>query len=148
MSALNARAKFRGESRLETWLVRIAVNRCRAHHRRQWLRSNLFAAWRDQRTIDADCGADAAAIAAERAAAVRDAVGQLPTKYREVVVLYYLEEMTAQEAAERTRFETEHRRSSARPRTKMLAEPLAALDLNDQRPGRSKRPGRLTNHER
>jgi RNA polymerase sigma-70 factor (ECF subfamily) len=127
VAALASRQKFRGNSQLETWLVRIAVNRCRAFHRRRLLRSKLFAAWRDARTKDVDGGADASSLADEQAAAVRSAVAGLSPKYREVVVLFYLEDMTAQETADALslkRNTVEVRLTRAR---KMLAEPLAVL---------------------
>ncbi|MBN1852114.1 MAG: sigma-70 family RNA polymerase sigma factor [Pirellulales bacterium] len=113
VSAFLARKKFRGESRLETWLVRIAVNRCRAFHRKRLLRAKLFEMWWTQESSGAEPGKeggtvhpnqpetrpDEAAIASERHAIVRQAVASLALKYREVVVLFYLEEMTAQETA-------------------------------------------------
>jgi RNA polymerase sigma-70 factor (ECF subfamily) len=114
LSAIEARATFRGQSKLETWLVRIAINTCRAHNRRRCLRRKLFAAWRGPRLELEDAEAtsreistdkpspappDRIAIDREHAELVRQAVAKLPQKYREAVVLYYLEEMTAAEAA-------------------------------------------------
>ena len=127
VAALASRQKFRGNSQIETWLVRIAVNRCRAFHRRRLLRGKLFAAWRDARREDVNGSADASSLAEEHAAAVRSAVAGLSPKYREVVVLFYLEDMTAQETADALslkRNTVEVRLTRAR---KMLAEPLAVL---------------------
>jgi RNA polymerase sigma-70 factor, ECF subfamily len=114
VSALTARAKFRGDARLETWLVRITINTCRAHNRRRWVRSKLFAAWSGRQHAESVSSnvpsgesptgtavqPDRTAIDEEHARLVRQAVAGLPQKCREVVVLYYLEEMTAAEVAQ------------------------------------------------
>jgi len=86
---------FRGESSIKTWLSRIAVNTCRDMLRRGWFRlmkrsepiESLFALAAPQEEARAD---------------VRDAVLALPGKYREVIVLYYDQEMTLKEIAETT----------------------------------------------
>jgi RNA polymerase sigma factor (sigma-70 family) len=134
VTAFASRRKFRGGSRLETWLMRIAINGCRAFHRRRLLRGELFNRWRDANydpaSADLDRRAalpDDLASAAERMAAVRLAVAELPAKYREVVILYYLEETTAQESAEilgLKRNSVEVRLSRAR---KMLGQRLGKL---------------------
>src|SRR5262249_47022246 len=41
VDALSALRKFDGRSAVLTWLTRIAINRCRTHQRRQWLRRHL-----------------------------------------------------------------------------------------------------------
>lgn len=113
VAALAARSRFRGDARLETWLVRITINTCRAHNRRRWLRSRLFATWGSRQAAGASddvptgdavrqtsAPPDSKAMDEEHAKLVRQAVTGLPQKQREVVVLYYLEEMTAAEVAE------------------------------------------------
>ena len=85
---------FRGESSAKTWLSHIAANACRDAMRSGWFRmrrksepiETLFDLAAPQET-----GADSA---------VRDAVLALPGKYREVVVLYYFEDMKLREIAE------------------------------------------------
>jgi RNA polymerase sigma factor (sigma-70 family) len=99
VTALADRKKFRGDARLDTWITRIAINRCRAHARKHWLRRNLFAAWAGRQPQNAAPPADAAALEAEQAQHVRDAVARLPQKSREAVVLCYLEHQTTAEAA-------------------------------------------------
>jgi len=134
VSAFNSRNKFRSDSRLETWLVRIAINRCRAFHRRRLLRGKLFAAWRDANYDPAAANLDRCevlpdnfAITFELAATVRETVTNLPSKLREVVVLFYLEEMTIQQTADALGLKqntVEVRLSRAR---KMLAKRLGKL---------------------
>jgi RNA polymerase sigma-70 factor (ECF subfamily) len=100
VTALAKRSTFRGEARLETWITRIAINCCRSHVRKQWLRSKLLQAWVQRREPPVPVpGADSIFQCDERAAAVRAAVSRLPARSREAVVLCYLEGMTIDEAA-------------------------------------------------
>jgi RNA polymerase sigma-70 factor (ECF subfamily) len=101
ITALVKRHTFDGRSKLETWITRIAINRCRAHYRKEWLRRRLFRAWAErsvsvQRSANS---AEAIAEASERAQAVRAAVAELPQPAREAVVLCYLEDLSVAEAA-------------------------------------------------
>lgn len=95
-TAIVALPGFRGESGIETWLMRIAINRCRRRIRRRRLQ-RLFQSARAR-------ASPAPAIdpidQAETNAAVRRAVASLPQKYREVIVLRYLEERTTKQTAE------------------------------------------------
>ena len=99
VAALAARTKFRGDAKLETWITRIAVNQCRAHARKQWLRTRLFQTWAAARPAASAPPASDSADDNEQAARVRQAVAALPTKYREAIVLCYLQTMTPAEAA-------------------------------------------------
>lgn len=84
--------RFRGDSSLASWLTRITINRCRSLRRRKAL--DLRRLWtRAQRDpTPQDSG--------ETPELVRHAVSRLPQHEREVVVLYYLEEMPAARIAE------------------------------------------------
>ena len=84
---------FRGESSAKTWLSRIAANACRDAMRSGWFRMR-----RKSEPIEALF--DLAAPEQREDSDVRGAVLQLPGKYREVVVLYYFEDMKLREIAE------------------------------------------------
>lgn len=99
-AALRALPKFRGESTPATWLTRIAINACRAHRRKNWLRLRFFAPGEEPPDLPAGADARASLMSAERFEQVRAAVRRLPAKYREAVVLRYLEEMTVEQVAE------------------------------------------------
>jgi RNA polymerase sigma-70 factor (ECF subfamily) len=99
VAALAARRQFRGDAKLETWITRIAVNRCRANGRKQWLRKRLFAAWVGTQRATPAPPSDVGALLDEQATQVRDAVARLPTKSREAIVLCYLQNLTPAEAA-------------------------------------------------
>ncbi|MBN2022548.1 MAG: sigma-70 family RNA polymerase sigma factor [Pirellulales bacterium] len=87
--------RFRGDAKLSTWLTRIAVNRCRSRRRRgrlvrQWLPWLAKAAVARDEPVAAD----------ETHEEIRRAVGRLPDKYREPIVLRYFEDLSAVEIAE------------------------------------------------
>lgn len=85
---------FRGESSAKTWLSRIAVNTCR-----DLLRSGWFAMWRRSQPVDALLDLASPDIP-QPASPVRDAVLALPGRYREVILLYYDQNMNAREIAQ------------------------------------------------
>lgn len=84
---------FRGESSLKTWLFRIGVNVCR-----DTLRSGWFRLRRRCEPLDA-LALSQSAPQSEAAGEVTQAVLALPGKYREVIVLYYYEDMKIREIA-------------------------------------------------
>jgi RNA polymerase sigma factor (sigma-70 family) len=99
VTALAARHTFRGDARLDTWITRIAINRCRAHARKQWLRKRLFQGWAAGRPAASVPPASEIVDGDEQAALVREAVAALPVKYREPIVLCYLQGLRVADAA-------------------------------------------------
>jgi RNA polymerase sigma-70 factor, ECF subfamily len=98
LRVLGSHAEFRGQSSLWTFLAAITVNCCRATLRRRWLRNKWERFHRETETSAAP-GSDWETIRGETAAQVRAAVRQLPAKYREVIVLRYLEELSVDDVA-------------------------------------------------
>ncbi len=94
IKAWTHQSAFRGASSEKTWLSHIAVNTCR-----DMLRSNWLRLLKKSEPVDTLFG-----IAAPQTdlmhTDVRDAVLSLPGKYREVIVLYYHQEMTMKEMAD------------------------------------------------
>lgn len=97
LAALKNLSRFRGDASVETWLMRITINRCRSHQRRQLLTLRWLRKPRGE--PEASAGADARTLTDETRSRVRAAVAKLPTKEREVVVLNYLEELPVSEIA-------------------------------------------------
>ncbi|MBR3763701.1 MAG: sigma-70 family RNA polymerase sigma factor [Clostridia bacterium] len=90
LRAYRALGKFRGECSEKTWLMRIAVNVCRDMQRSGWFT-------RLNRYITPDDLPEAASEEPDNTLA--DAIMRLPGKYREVVLLYYDQNMTMPEIA-------------------------------------------------
>jgi len=110
LAALRGLPRFRNRSSLATWLTRITINECRSQQRRRrlwWLAPSLAlralrgSAARAEATEErTDEPADHPALEREKFERVRLAVGRLPARYREVVVLRYLEQMSIEEISE------------------------------------------------
>jgi RNA polymerase sigma-70 factor (ECF subfamily) len=108
VSAFRALPNFRGDSRLGTWLYRIAVNAALARLRARgagdevslddWL--PRFAADGHPAEAAEPWPADAGTEARERREQVRRAIDRLPESYRTVVILRDIEELSTDEAAE------------------------------------------------
>ncbi len=93
LKAYKALDTFRGDSKEKTWLTSIAINECRNVRRSAWFkRMNRSVTIEDVPNAACDrCDQDAADLAA--------AIQRLPDKLKEVVILYYYQEMTMQEIA-------------------------------------------------
>jgi RNA polymerase sigma-70 factor, ECF subfamily len=107
LSALKAIKNFRGDADLKTWLYRIAVNESRNRFR-WWKRrnrsttisldaENVFG--QSQNVADSAENPEAAALRRERESALRQALSELPTNFREVVVLRDIEGLSYEEVA-------------------------------------------------
>jgi len=95
LSVLQNFKRFRGESKLSTWLAAIALNKCRSHYRRRLLRPRSLL--RLAKNLVAPCDQVQPSEAAEIHQELRRAVQQLPARYREPIVLRYFEEMSPSE---------------------------------------------------
>ena len=93
LKAYRAMDSFRGESSEKTWLTSIAINVCRNVHRSGWFsRMNRSVTPEDLSVaVWDDYDQDAADLAA--------AIQKLPDKLKEVVILYYYQEISMPEIA-------------------------------------------------
>ena len=91
--------KFRGRSSLRTWLFTITINECRNYRYRQMLRFSLFSRAGERLSHSSAPPADGTATKSETFEQVRRAVKALPAKYREPVVLKYLQQLGSDEIA-------------------------------------------------
>jgi len=119
--------RFRGESRVSTWLTTITVNKCRSRLRKRFFGARFLARLREQVRSTANEAADSPDSKQENFKRVHQALRRLPARYREVVVLHHLEGMPITEIADvlgKSRNTVEVRLHRARAR---LRESLAEL---------------------
>jgi RNA polymerase sigma-70 factor (ECF subfamily) len=100
-----ARASFRGDCSMATWLMRIAVNLVRDHQRSMKLRfwkkaAMLDAAEMSDRLPDMKSSTEHQLIARERVATVWRAVETLSDRQRNIFLLRFVEELELPEIAE------------------------------------------------
>jgi len=94
--AWRARAQFRGEASLRTWLIRIVMNVARSMRHRPGVEQGLEGA---EAMPDTQPGADERVIRDRLRKRVRRAVDTLPARQREVVLLKVFAELTHREVA-------------------------------------------------
>jgi RNA polymerase sigma-70 factor (ECF subfamily) len=92
--------RFRCHCSLKTWLFTITINRCRRHRHSRMLRLRAFSKVATQAPRPQTGPADKTLADNEVFEQVRTAVRALPAKYREPVVLRYLQELKAEQIAE------------------------------------------------
>jgi RNA polymerase sigma-70 factor, ECF subfamily len=105
LRAHTARSSFRGDCAMSTWLMRIAVNLVRDHHRsmklRFWKRAAMLdASEMSDRLPDMKSSTEQRLIARERVAAVWRAVEMLSERQRNIFLLRFVEELELPEIAE------------------------------------------------
>jgi RNA polymerase sigma-70 factor (ECF subfamily) len=97
LSAAQKLGTLRDRSSIRTWLYQVTINKCRTWRYRQKLRLKF---WISQcRQQGSDASNSYTSEIQERDIQVRNAVKALPTKYREAVVLRYLEQLPGPEIA-------------------------------------------------
>lgn len=93
LKAYRAMASFRGESSEKTWLIQIAVNTCRDMRRSAWFRHN------DRRITPEDLPLSAVMPHDENDLDMMCHIMRLPFRLKEVIMLYYWQDMTVTEIA-------------------------------------------------
>ncbi len=84
---------FNNRSSLKTWILQIAINLCRNQMRTRW--------WKNRsRTEIGEIRTDEYEDSFLEREMILEEIGKLPPKYKEVILLYYYQELTITEIAE------------------------------------------------
>jgi RNA polymerase sigma-70 factor (ECF subfamily) len=133
MQIVRRLGSFRAEASFSTWLFRVTANealmlmRSRRRHRArfveglEWEELATLPAMNDTDRVDGDLGVSAR----QRDERVRDALGELPDDYRDVVIAHYHMDLGLQEIADRlsiTESAVRSRLHRARSRLRTLLE--------------------------
>jgi RNA polymerase sigma-70 factor (ECF subfamily) len=89
--------KFRCDCSLRTWLFTITVNKCRSYRYKRMLQRRRISQVADEAVGASDGTAEKASMDNETFDRIRRAIQALPAKYREAVVLRYLQELPAEQ---------------------------------------------------
>ncbi|MBN2182175.1 MAG: RNA polymerase sigma factor [Sedimentisphaerales bacterium] len=89
--------KFRHDCSLRTWLFTITINKCRSYKYKRMLRLRRPPQDKDKIPMPSGKGAHSELMKAETFEHIRNAVAALPAKYREAVVLKYLQELPTEQ---------------------------------------------------
>ena len=97
LAAYTGLDKFRGDSEIKTWLFSITINKCRTNRYKKMLSLKFLEKFSEKfRGLTVSSASDKP-IRDEICESVRSAVSNLPVKYREAVVLKYLQELNTDE---------------------------------------------------
>ena len=88
--------KFRRDCSIKTWLFTITINKCRSYRYKRLLRLRRYPLIADKKPAPSN-PSDAKLMDTETFEQVRHAVAALPVKYREAIVLRYLQELPTDE---------------------------------------------------
>ncbi len=103
LAAWQGLPSFRGDARFPTWLYRIAYNcslKSLERRKRDKALQEALQAERILERADSDEGTDAQLEAHDRQALIQEHLARLPAKYRVVLILRHLQDMTYEEMAE------------------------------------------------
>lgn len=85
--------RFRCDCSLKSWLFTITINKCRSHQRRHMLRLRKLARAADDALSPSAQTTNTNPMDKETFSRVRKALAALPARYREPLVLKYIEEL-------------------------------------------------------
>ncbi|MGV3466609.1 MAG: sigma-70 family RNA polymerase sigma factor [Heyndrickxia sp.] len=88
--------KFKGKSSYKTWLYRITVNLCKDYLKSAVYKRTIFSE-KFQELQSSSESLEEKILKDERASELRTAVFSLPIKYREVIIMYYFQELSVEE---------------------------------------------------
>jgi RNA polymerase sigma factor (sigma-70 family) len=94
LAAFAGLKNFRCECSLKTWLITITINKCRSRRYRHAVRMRRFSKESEKYLELYAEGAGKHTMDRETFECIRSAVRALPAKYREAVVLRYLQELS------------------------------------------------------
>lgn len=93
------RKEFESEEHEKAWLIKVTLNGCRKVWRSAWYRhTEAMPEWElSADEVDADSDMEQEILQKERNREVMEAVLKLPRKYREVIHLFYFQQMSVKE---------------------------------------------------
>lgn len=102
---LKAAREFENAEHEKAWLIRVTLNGCRrewrnAFNRRRSDVQDLEQLCQENTEAEGECSPEETVLCRERAGAVMEAVWKLPMRYRDVIHLFYYEDLSVNEIAE------------------------------------------------
>ncbi|MFY4775370.1 sigma-70 family RNA polymerase sigma factor [Metabacillus sp. RGM 3146] len=89
-------SSFKKQSSIKTWLYRIAINKCKDYLKSAYVKRIFLIDYCIER--ESKSGAvESSLLESEAAICLREAVYRLPVKYREVLIMFYFQDMKTDE---------------------------------------------------
>ncbi|MGV3487500.1 MAG: sigma-70 family RNA polymerase sigma factor [Tuberibacillus sp.] len=89
--------QFRGDSGIQTWVYRITVNLCKDYLKSWHVRHVFFGAKKNDISPITEVTPEAAILSRAEQRRLSELVLDLPVKYREIIILYYYEDLSVQD---------------------------------------------------
>jgi RNA polymerase sigma-70 factor, ECF subfamily len=89
--------RFRGDSSYKTWLYKITVNRCKDEFKSKWYHTFSLLDRVREKTAKSSISAEQSFLEKDQRQELYELVLALPMKYREVIILFYYEELGLEE---------------------------------------------------
>ncbi|MBT2758200.1 sigma-70 family RNA polymerase sigma factor [Mesobacillus foraminis] len=93
---------YSGKARIRTWLWRIAINHCKDYLKSWYARNVILTEKEAEPAYHQDKTVEQKVIQKSEDQELAEAVMELPIKYREVIYLFYFEELSIKEISEVT----------------------------------------------
>ena len=97
---------FRGDSSYKTWPFKIAVNRCKDYLKSKWFKA-ILPLDRGIEKLQTKASLDVELVQKSEEEEISNKVLTLPLKYREVIILFYYEDLKVHEIEELTGIKSE-----------------------------------------
>ncbi len=92
---------FEGASSYKTWIYKITANKCKDYLRTSYFKRTVFGIKQEtSKTQSTEYSTESIVVEKENDSQLYNAVLTLSVKYREVIILYYYEELSSEEIAE------------------------------------------------
>jgi RNA polymerase sigma-70 factor (ECF subfamily) len=99
VKVLEGKAKYEGRSSFRTWFFGVIRHTSSEQRRRQWLRDTLLRRWFAGQPLRFSAAGDATDMRADTSL-LRNALGRLPERQRQVLHLVFYQDLTVEEAAD------------------------------------------------
>ncbi|MFC5465967.1 sigma-70 family RNA polymerase sigma factor [Lederbergia graminis] len=90
--------KFRHEASYKTWLIRITINKCKDHHKRWSIKNLIYKS--EIRPVNASPSSENEFIQQQHSKEIIEQVASLSPKYKEVIILFYFQDLSMREISE------------------------------------------------
>ncbi|WP_341323543.1 sigma-70 family RNA polymerase sigma factor [Solibacillus sp. FSL H8-0523] len=91
-------SSFRHESSYKTWLIRITINKCKDYKKRWSIKKLIYRPIIS--SVFTAPSAEEQFINEQTSRSMIEQIAKLPTKYKEVIILYYYQQLTMTEISE------------------------------------------------
>lgn len=115
---------FRGESSYKTWLIRITINKCKDYQRKWSFRNIVYKPLIEPFVNGKSGSAESLVVQKENNSYLIDCITSLPPKYKEILILFYYQNMTMKEISEITKLNINTVKSRLAREKKLLKEKM------------------------